>query len=230
MMETFGFYREHEKLNLFDHATVCLLLKGLHYIQSLTFTFPNDLNQTGILPVRVSQTAVVDPEVGKSDIPNDEGRADLVLLLLGDDLVVLAPSVDRSVFISPAHSVGLGLSSSLADELDGVPQCPVLHPGSSTSTSTTRHHHRNSSLINLARGLDLFVAFHRDHAGVGAHRVGGDEDGEVAGVTNDLQCTAMWDKINFVCLTNTTSDQQGKLTSYRRGVDNKYKYCCCVDN
>lgn len=24
MMETFGFYREHEKLNLFDHATVCL--------------------------------------------------------------------------------------------------------------------------------------------------------------------------------------------------------------
>ena len=52
MMETFGFYREHEKLNLFDHATVCLLLKGLHYyIQSLTFTFSDDLNETGVLAV-----------------------------------------------------------------------------------------------------------------------------------------------------------------------------------
>ena len=185
MMETFGFYREHEKLNLFDHATVCLLLKGLHYIQSLTFTFSNDLNQAGMLAVRVPKTAVVDPEVSQSHISHDEGGADQVLLLLVDDLVVLTPSLDRPVFIAPAHGVYLGPGPALADELDSVPQCSVLNPGTS---SFTPHHHRSSSLINLARGLDLFVAFHRHYAGVGANRVRGDEDSEVAGVANDLQC------------------------------------------
>ena len=35
----FGFYREHEKLNLLDHATVCLLLKGLHCTKFTIYLF-----------------------------------------------------------------------------------------------------------------------------------------------------------------------------------------------
>ena len=155
------------------------MLNGLLYVQSLTFTFSNDLNQTGILTVGVPESAVVDPEVRQGDVSNDEGRADLVLLLLGDDLVVLAGRVQRSVFEPPADGVDLGLSSALTAELDRVPQCCLFYLPPTL-------HHRNSSLINLARGLDLSVAFHSHHAGVGAHRVGRDEDGEVAGVTNNL--------------------------------------------
>ena len=93
------------------------MLNGLLYVQSLTFTFSNDLNQTGILTVGVPESAVVDPEVRQSDVSNDEGRADLVLLLLGDDLVVLAGRVQRSVFVPPADGVDLGLSSALTAEL-----------------------------------------------------------------------------------------------------------------
>ena len=93
------------------------MLNGLLYVQSLTFTFSNDLNQTGILPVGVPESAVVDPEVRQGDVSNDEGRADLVLLLLGDDLVVLAGRVQRSVFVPPADGVDLGLGSALTAEL-----------------------------------------------------------------------------------------------------------------